>query len=212
MSVFSALLSSVTNKPGFHSVGFRGLMRNTALFSLLLFALYGCASPRMEQPATDAAKSSCTGSVDLPARLANQFEPAENEPLLNEALGEAMQGKLCQGRVYKSKVATDIVIFRAWNSTNPNSKFGKWWSFQEPTGKISAYRSDYEICYQWSPLDKLVRCSLKPGTEVVVGTGQSAECSEYLSYPVSDQQQIYIDAAAMAVADCVEFDGVFKWQ
>lgn len=194
------------------SAGSRGLVRNVTLVSMLLFALYGCASPLIEQPAPYTAKSSCAGSSDLPSGLVNKFEPVENEQLLSEALGEAKQGKLCQGRVYKSKADADIAIFRAWNSTNPNSEFGKWWAFQKPAGKVSAYRSDYEICYQWSPLDKLVRCRLKPGTEVVVGTGQSAECSEYLTYPISDKQQIYIDDASMAVAGCVVFDGEFKWK
>jgi hypothetical protein len=183
-----------------------------ALFPLLLFVLFGCANHQIGQSVSNAARSLCTGSVDLPVSLANKFKPTENEQLLSEALGETAQGKLCQGRVYKSKADTYITIFRAWNSTNPNSKFGKWWSFQKPAGKVSAYRSDYEICYQWSPLDRLVRCRLKPGTEVVIGTGQSAECSEYLSYPISDKQQIYIDAAAKAVADCVVFDSVFQWR
>ncbi len=182
-----------------------------SLFTILLLALYGCASHKLERPASDTATPSCAGSVDLLARLAKKFEPADNERLLSEALGGPKQGKLCQGKVYKSK-SSGIMIFRAWNSTNPNSKLGKWWAFHKPAGKVSAYRSDYEICYQWSPLDKLVRCRLKPGIEVVVGTGQSADCSEYLSYPISDKQQIYIDDASMSVTDCVVFDGVFEWR
>ncbi len=49
-------------------------------------------------------------------------------------------------------------------------------------------------------------------TKVVVGTGQSAECSDYLTYPVSDKQQIYIDDAANSLADCATFTGEFNWQ
>jgi len=107
------------------------------------------------------------GSSNLPENLANKFEKIEDKELLNEALGLPNKGKLCQGQVYKSKADTQITIFRAWNSTNPNSKFGKWWAFQKPTGKISTYRSEYEICYQWSPLDKLVSCILKPEVKLL---------------------------------------------
>jgi hypothetical protein len=71
---------------------------------------------------------------------------------------------------------------------------------------------DDEICYQWSPLDKLSGCLLRPGVDVVVGTGQSAKCSEYLSYPVSAAQQVYIKNASSAVSDCRSYDGKFSWE
>lgn len=77
---------------------------------------------------------------------------------------------------------------------------------------MADYRAGYEICYQWSPLDKLVRCRLNPGTRVVVGTGQSARCSPYLSYPASPKKQIYLDNAAGSVIDCTAYDAVFDWQ
>ncbi len=154
----------------------------------------------------------CSGTTDLPEHLTDKFVPVEDARLLKEAIGGPSEGKLCQGKVYKSKAGTQITLFRAWNSTNPNSKFGKWWAFQEPAGKMSAYRLDYEICYQWSPLDKLVKCTLKSDTKVVVGTGQSAECSEYLTYPISDKQQIYINNASESVSDCTFYEGEFSWK
>ncbi len=178
---------------------------------ILMFTLYGCSSYPIERETQNTAQS-CSGSFNLPEHLANKFEKIEDKELLNEALGLPNKGKLCQGQVYKSKVDTQITIFRAWNSTSPNSKFGKWWAFQKPTGKISTYRSEYEICYQWSPLDKLVSCILKPEVKIVVGTGQSAECSEYLTYQVSDKQQIYIDNASMSLASCTIFSGEFSWK
>jgi hypothetical protein len=185
-------------------------MQNIVL-PILTVALYGCSSYPIEK-GTASTVQLCLGSSDLRASLANKFEPIADEQLLSEALGEAERGKLCQGQVYKSKADSQIVLFRAWNSTNPSSKFGKWWAFQKPTGRISTYRSDYEICYQWSPLDKLVRCTLKPDMKIVVGTGQSAECSEYLTYPVSDKQQIYIGDASTSVTSCSVYDGEFSWK
>jgi len=183
----------------------------TIPFSLLAIMLCGCSGYPV-QDKTGGVGRSCLGSTELPADLADKFDPVEDSKLLSEALGKAKKGKLCQGRTYKSKEGAETILFRAWNSTNPASRFGKWWAFQNPSGKVSDYRADYEICYQWSPLDKLVSCTLKPGTRVVVGTGQSAECSKYLTYPVSAEQQIYIDDAVAAFTDCAEFDGEFSWK
>ena len=183
------------------------------LVSILVITLYGCASyPVEKESQITGAYQLCLGSSNLPENFANKFESIEDAQLLNEALGSPDKGKLCQGQVYKSKKDAQINIYRAWNSTNPNSKFGKWWAFQEPSGEIAKYRSDYEICYQWSPLDKLVSCTLKPGTKVVVGTGQSAECSAYLTYPVSVKQQIYIDEASISLSNCTTFNGEFSWK
>ncbi len=166
------------------------------LLPILAATLFGCsATPPQEQ--VPLSHSTCVGSTKLPAGFNDKFTAIEDEALLNDALGEAKKGKLCQGLVYQSKNDTSIVIYRAWNSTNPNSKMGQWWAFEQPIGKVAKYRSDYEICYQWSPLDQLVRCSLKPGTKVVVGTGQSAECSQYLTYPASDKQQIRSEVAPL---------------
>jgi hypothetical protein len=187
-------------------------MRNI-LVSILILTLYGCSSYQVERKSQiNDITPSCLGSSNLPSDLAVNFETIEDKNLLNEALGRPDKGKLCQGKVYKSKENSQITIYRAWNSTNPNSKFGKWWAFKEPTGKISTYRSDYEICYQWSPIDNLVSCTLKPETKVVVGTGQSAECSGYLTYQVSDKQQIYINDASKSLTDCRIFNGEFSWK
>lgn len=176
----------------------------------LLLLLQGCVSYQEE---SDFVTSQvCEGSSDLPSVLAVQFEPVQDEQLLNEALGEPEKGKLCQGKVYVSKSDSEVKIYRAWNSTNPNSRYGKWWAFNKPDGSVAQYREDYEICYQWSPLDKMVSCTLKPDTKIVVGNGQSAKCSEYLTYPVSAKQQVYIINASDAVLNCTEYDGVLSWK
>ena len=183
------------------------------IYSLLIFILLGCAGYPVEQETKITnTEQLCQGSVDLPEHIVSQFEAVEDVKLLNESLGHSNKGKLCMGQVYKSKKDAQVTLYRAWNSTNPNSKFGKWWVFQQPSGEVAKYRSEYEICYQWSPLDKLVRCTLKPETKIVVGTGQSAECSEYLTYPVSDKQQIYIDHALFSVTKCATFNGEFSWK
>ncbi|GGB86716.1 hypothetical protein GCM10011352_10740 [Marinobacterium zhoushanense] len=182
--------------------------------TLLLFAILsvgGCAyQPAAEQSAP--VTSTCVGDTALPENLTDKFVATEDQALLDKALGAPNAGGLCQGQVYQSKAKVEIPLYRAWNSTNPNSRLGNWWAFDMPTGKVATYRADYEICYQWSPLDKLETCTLQPGTKVVVGTGQSAQCSQYLSYPVSDAQQIYIEDAAETMTGCRSYDGEFSWK
>ena len=189
---------------------------------LLAFSFYGCTrnppldNSSLAKPSFATEKSvaipQCVGNTQLPVEFAGKFEAVEDEALLKLALGEPAKGRLCQGKVYVSQDGSDITIYRAWNSTNPNSEFGHWWAFTQPSGKVSRYRADYEICYQWSPLDKLSRCRLKPGVKIVVGTGQSAECSLYLTYPISAETQIYLDDASALVADCTTYDNEFSWK
>jgi hypothetical protein len=188
-------------------------MFNKILASLLMFILAGCTIYPVKHE-TDVINTTqlCLGSSKLPDNISNQFEAVEDLQLLNKSLGSPGQGNLCMGQVYKSKKNVQLTLYRAWNSTNPGSQFGKWWAFQKPTGEVARYRSEYEICYQWSPLDKLVRCTLKPGTKVVIGTGQSAKCSDYLTYPISDKEQVYIDDASQSLTDCTAFNGEFSWK
>jgi hypothetical protein len=75
----------------------------------------------------------------------------------------------------------------------------------------AVYRKDYEICYQWSPIDKMSQCTLKAGTKVVIGTGQSAKCSGYLIDEVSAKKQVFIDNADEAIGPCKTFDASFDW-
>ena len=187
-----------------------------------LISLAGCAQLSQPVPTnapantdaadTAAAVSVCEGSVELAPHLAEHFTAIEDAELLNQALGEPEQGKLCQGQVYEVNPDAKLTIHRAWNSTNPYSQFGKWWAFDQPAGKVADYREDYEICYQWSPLDKLVSCELKAGTKVVVGNGQSAKCSQYLTYGTSEAQQIYLVDAEAALTACEVLDAEFSWK
>ncbi|MEJ2199786.1 MAG: hypothetical protein P8X63_02035 [Desulfuromonadaceae bacterium] len=186
------------------------------LLVLLSLILSGCSSVvATENFSTGAAvqttSEKCPGTVDLSAPFAALFEPVENEALLEAALGKPTEGRLCQGKVYRVK-GMEVSLYRAWNSTNPNSRLGKWWAFAAPEGRTTRFRFDFEVCYQWSPLDKLTRCAFRAGTEVVVGTGQSATCDEYLTYPASATQQVYIEDASIFVSGCSDYDAFFKWE
>ena len=191
-------------------------MKPLLLIPLVLFVV-GCAKfpAGGVDVATDEATppaEACIGDTALPASLEGKFEPIDDLALLNNALGDPTKGGLCQGQVYQAKAGQSIILYRAWNSTNPHSQMGRWWAAEIPDGKTADYREDYEICYQWSPLDKLTRCDLAPGAKVVVGTGQSAECSQYLTYGVSASKQVYIENAADFMSNCDVFDDNFNWQ
>ncbi|MEM7408344.1 MAG: hypothetical protein AAF458_23850 [Pseudomonadota bacterium] len=177
---------------------------------LMLAGLSGCTVvPVAQDQSTHGA--ACIGTTRLPDALAGAFTAVEDTALLQSALGAPDDGKLCQGQAYELRPAARVRVFRAFNSTNPNSRLGRWWVFDKPAGPVASYRARYEICYQWSALDKLVQCTLKPGARIVLGTGQSARCSEFLTYPVSEAQQIYV-AEPAAVENCRDFEGVFSWQ
>ena len=128
---------------------------------------------------------------------------------MESSLGHPGEGKLCQAKAYR--VHGSPTIYRAFNSTNPRSKLGLWWALQEPSGAVSQYRERYEICYEWSPLDRLVRCKLREGALVVLGTGQSARCSEYLTYPESSAVQLYLTSAEGDALECTSYSGAFHW-
>ncbi|WP_273050719.1 MULTISPECIES: hypothetical protein [Pseudoalteromonas] len=178
------------------------------LIGALIVAIQGCANK--PEVAVQVPPQACLGSTEITGELGDQFVLVQDPDLLSQAIGEPLKGRLCQGAVYQS--TDEVTVYRAWNSTNPRSQLGQWWSFQLPTGSTAKYRENYEICYQWSPLDKLVKCTLKPGTKVVVGNGQSAQCSEYLSYPVSKTQQVFISNASDVVQNCEGFESIISWK
>lgn len=181
---------------------------------IAFFSLVGCETTHLNHVThtpVQTQKSSCVGTIRLPDTLTSKLEPKKDPALLSRALGLSGQGELCQGQVYQSHGGARVTLYRAWNSTNPNSQFGQWWAFSRPRGEISQYRADYEICYQWSPLDRMMICQLKPGTNIVVGTGQSAKCSEYLTYPASASLQVYVEHAQDVLMNCRLFTAHFKW-
>lgn len=180
------------------------------LIALPLIALCGCTA--MTELSVGQPPGACPGNLELPDDLVASLEPIEDKALLSAALGAPKQGGLCQGRAYKTREGVEITLYRTWNSTDPKSRLDKWWAFDRPDGKVGKYRSDYAICYEWSPLDKLTHCTLKGGTRLVIGTGQSVRCSRYLTCPSSEVKRIYIEHASEAVSDCRDYDARFSWE
>ncbi|MCL1123563.1 hypothetical protein [Shewanella surugensis] len=148
----------------------------------------------------------CNGSLPLDLQSL-QFISHVGEQ--NEVIGKPGAGKLCQANVYRVK--KEITVWRTWNSEYQPSAKGKWWTFNMPMGAVSEYRQHYEICPSYSPIDKLIKCTLIQDEQIIVGTGQSATCSQYLTYKTSSALQVYIDDAAVSVKDCSLYNGQLSW-
>lgn len=144
----------------------------------------------------------CVGGA--PAAISG-LERIDNEALLSQARLESGKGGVCSAKTFLVKEAT--LVYRVFDGSNPYSRFGRWWTLDYPVGPRQGYRSRFGICEEWSGLDRLVACQLKAGTEIVVGTTQSATCKE-MAYPKTADIQVYIPNDAyqgkLLVENCQE--------
>ncbi len=159
-----------------------------ALF--LLVCLAGCAgvTPPPEQALSGIDGIACVGGVASPPE---GLVEADDKALLQRALGASGAGKLCGGKVFQA--IRPVTVYRVWNSEMSYTLYGGWWSFTLPKGPKDKYREENEICPSWSKLDRMSSCTIRVGTKIVSGPGQSADCSQdQLSYPKSAVNQVFI--------------------
>ncbi|MBB1487772.1 hypothetical protein [Oceanospirillum sediminis] len=128
----------------------------------------------------------CTGQID---NIPDGLTPVSDPALLAEASGEPGKGKLCTGQVFEA--TQPVRVYRVWNSEKDYTKYGRWWSFEQPVGPKDKYRKDNGICPSWSSLDVMTHCDIKVGARVVVGPGQSARCKKF-TFDQSAVNQVYI--------------------
>ncbi len=167
-----------------------------------LLLLAGCAG--MTPPPAPALSGidgiPCIGQIDKPpSGLVETRDPA----LLDKALGASGKGMLCAGKVYRAK--EPVTVFRVWDSSKAYTLYGGRWSFRLPQGPRDSYRKENDICPEWSALDRMSACTLKPGAEIVVGPGQSADCAhEKLQKSATNQVYIPNDSrqGKLFVEDC----------
>ncbi|QTL37351.1 hypothetical protein [Pseudoalteromonas viridis] len=183
------------------------LIKAHCVITAFLAALAGCSQTA---PSVPPAQVNATSSCPLTVVEHPDLEALPAQSLPEDVVAASGQGGLCNARSYK--VTRDFTIWRAWNSTYEGSKFGKWWSLEKPTGLVAQYRTQLNICPKYSPLDMLVRCTLKAGSQVVIGPGQSAQCSDYFTYPQSDTNQLYLANAKQVTMNCTTFYGEFSWR
>ncbi|KZN56817.1 hypothetical protein N474_09360 [Pseudoalteromonas luteoviolacea CPMOR-2] len=178
------------------------------LVAFTIAALSACSSSNLTSASTNKLNKTaqCIGEIEQH----NGLVLLPNAQVPSGVIQPADKGGLCKGQVFVA--SKDITIWRAWNSEYSGSKLGKWWTFDKPLGSISQYRRENVICPSYSPLDMLVSCTLKAGSQVVIGPGQSAKCSDYFTYPASKMNQLYLADAKSAVINCQTYDGRFSWQ
>lgn len=159
----------------------------TSLYLVFIF-LAGCAgiTSTTEQPLSGIDGIACVGKIDNPPE---GLVEATDTRLLNGTLKASGDGELCAGKVFIT--TQPVTVYRVWNSKKDYTRYGKWWSFQFPKGPRQQYRRDNVICPSWSALDRMTTCTIKPGTKIVVGPGQSAKCKN-TTYEKSAVNQVFI--------------------
>lgn len=164
-------------------------MKHYAYILLVSLFLSACAN---HHPHTSQAfpvgidGKACAGNVITPPEGLHEIN---NNDLLTTALGTTGKGMLCAGKAFH--VDQPVVVYRVWDSSKTYTQVGRWWSFDVPKGPRDAYQKANDICPSWSALDRMSQCTIKVGTDIVVGPGQSADCSDGL-YPASPVNQVYI--------------------
>jgi hypothetical protein len=184
------------------------LIRIAALTVVL--ALSGCANlpgdPGAGERGIDG--QACTGSVDT--AVSGLLETA-NPLLLTKTRLQQGKGGVCAARVFA--VVAPVTLFRVFDASNPHSKFGSWWSLRRPSGTKDDYRAANAICKEWSSLDRVVACEIRPGTQVVIGTTQSAQCSDGSTYPQTAVNQVFVPndgrAGIVHVGACGEEEAIW---
>lgn len=163
-------------------------MSRLTIISALLAMLAGCthALKSGTQTLIGVDGIACVGDIQVPR--SGLFEVDDNA-LLKSVLAQSGKGQLCAGRVYE--VTSPIAVYRAWDSTKQYTAYGRWWSFDRPHGPREQYQKDNAICPEWSGLDRVSSCTVKQGTKIVVGVGQSATCQNG-AYEKSATNQVYI--------------------
>lgn len=140
--------------------------------------------------------------------------PAAPVPLSNEdpdyaradvasAIKPAGQGGISEGIVLR--VTEDTPVYRLWSGPEKvdargyTNRIGQWWTFEAPAGSQADYRVAYEICAGWNDLTWVATCTLKAGSVVAVGPGQSVSaetCGSDESYPANPAApQVFIAKA-----------------
>lgn len=160
-----------------------------SIAALLPLLLAACAnftsSPNSAERGIDGVM--CVGSIN--SSTPGIFESI-NPVLLSTAQMPTDKGGVCAAKVFAA--TAPVVLYRVFDSSKPYTKYGGWWSLKHPGSSKAQYRVANAICPEWSNLDRLVSCEIRPGTQVVLGTTQSAQCADGSVYPKTSETQVFV--------------------
>ena len=190
--------------------------RNTAAL-LAAILLASCA----RNPAVTTA--SPTVPLRLPAVLASSAEalppgaPGFARADVQSAVKAHGQGNVSRAMVIQ--LTQDIHVFRLWSgpekkdANGRTNRIGSWWTYDPPRGAVDQYRVDYEICRAWNDLSWVATCTLRKGTIVAIGPGNSVSaetCGDSTGkehYPANEQHwQLYVYRAFERIGPDKELD------
>jgi hypothetical protein len=164
-------------------------MHHIQRFALVLtLALAACADFPRSTTSSEAGIDgvACIGDI----KAAPGLSEVSNASLLVKAQGRSGKGGTCAAKVFS--VTSPLVLYRVYDAANPRSKFGSWWALEAPSGSREDYRALNAICKEWSSLDRLISCEVRPGSEVVLGTTQSATCADGSTYNKTPAIQVFV--------------------
>ncbi len=165
------------------------LSMSMSMSMLTLLSLSGCAmlagTPEVAQQGIDGV--ACVGEA---AAGGPGLIESSNPALIARAAAATGAGGVCAAKVFS--VSAPVVVYRVFDAAHPRSKFGSWWSLARPSGPRDDYRATYAICPEWSALDRVVACELRPGSQVVIGTTQSAVCADGSAFAKTAANQVFI--------------------
>lgn len=155
----------------------------------VFLALSGCSTlaPEASRETRGVDGVACLGSV---APGSAGLSESGSAVLLERAQMPSGKGGVCAAKVFS--VTAPVTLYRVFDSSKPYTKYGGWWSLRAPGGSKEDYRVANAICPEWSNLDRLVSCEVRPGTQLVLGTTQSAECGGGVAYAKTAEIQVYV--------------------
>lgn len=186
------------------------LFVSCSLVGVLLVACGGASLPPAAPLPDSAPKGPSGPSGSLPAEggcigtipAMPELELASDVPIAEKSVGKPGDGRLCEARAYRVK--TTMTVHRIWDGGKPESRIGRWWALQKPSGSRDDYRRAYAICPEWSEANRSVTCKVRAGSTVMLGIGQSAKCAGGIEYPVAPTVQMFVPDPASAMEGCSE--------
>lgn len=165
------------------------MMMRMAMWVAVSVAVSACAAlPRGSSgPVAGIDGVACAGGVPV---TDPNLKISDNDALLGKARGVSGKGGTCDGQVYA--VSAPVKLYRVYDASKGYTQRGSWWALEKPGGTRESYRANYAICPEWSAVDALVECEIRPGTQVVIGSTQSAICADQTELPKTAALQVYV--------------------